>query len=448
MLIFNNNGDSLYTRSHTKVDSVPPDQVCVVYLGGEGINEVDSATKLTDIIANEVILDMPDIPNIANYAYVYNGISQRIPRNLQFEKNQGDIFIRPNDVDVETKKIQPHDFYITKTNINRIFKTKIIPSIESGEFNIRMFVDGDASKLTDNLRKKLNDFAKTKTDADVAKKIKTITSKNIFAYEKMFLHDEINALFEQTILPRITDKNGKKLSVNTAAKNIRKMNFIAHCHGAYMVLRLYEKMTDKLTELGYSKTDIKQIQSQMLVVALNPACPLVKTNATIINFTSAYDTIVPRSQNWLNDFLNKYMSSKQDWKLQPGFLAEKNGNVFYVKQRFELAPDGNISYNEHNNMHYYHESLTSHGRIMMQLSRNIIMSGIRNSCAQTGGKLVPLPELNKLILDGKNDAEIKKLFTQMKQNGAKLISAAYKHATAVVGTRTKTKMPQTKTQSR
>ena len=99
-------------------------------------------------------------------------------------------------------------------------------------------------------------------------------------------------------------------------------------------------------------------------------------------------------------------------------------------------------------MHYYHESLTSHGRIMMQLSRNIIMSGIRNSCAQTGGKLVPLPELNKLILDGKNDAEIKKLFTQMKQNGAKLISAAYKHATAVVGTRTKTKMPQTKTQSR
>ncbi len=40
-----------------------------------------------------------------------------------------------------------------------------------------MFVDGDVSILTERLRIKLNDFAKTKTDADVAKKINTITIK-------------------------------------------------------------------------------------------------------------------------------------------------------------------------------------------------------------------------------------------------------------------------------
>lgn len=76
----------------------------------------------------------------------------------------------------------------------------------------------------------------------------------------------VDSLFEKAILPRISSLNGKeKLSVEEACKRIRKLNIVAHCHGAYVALKLEEKMQAKMNELGYSNEERKQIQSQMLV---------------------------------------------------------------------------------------------------------------------------------------------------------------------------------------
>ncbi len=133
----------------------------------------------------------------------------------------------------------------------------------------------------------------------------------------------------------------------------------------------------------------------------------------------------------MDNKLEQENDKKREWKLKPGFLSGKNGEVFYVKQRFKLAGDGTVSGNEHNNMHYVHENLTDDGRMIMKWMRNIIMSGIRNSYDQAD-EFVPLPKLEELILDGKNDAEIKKQFTDMKRNGRALMASVYKFATARV----------------
>lgn len=414
MFVLNNNGTSIYTRSHKVVNSVPADEVCVVYLGGDGIYTMDKAARLSDIVANEILLDMTG-PNIPNYAYVYDGSAQEKQREFQFEHHNKNIF--PTNAEIQ-------NLYINDKNISRIFRTKVAALIAHGNLDINFIIDDGNEKLKKRIQEKLQDF-----DPKISAKL----SKKIFTY-KQFLKSSkyLDEIFAATILPRITDKSGNRLPNDIAMRNIRKMNFIAHCHGGYVALVLSEMMKNKMIELGYSTQEIKNIQSQMLVVALNPACPLGVTDIRMVSFISAYDMSVPRPQNWMELYLDNKTACDidQDWKLKPGFLSGKNGDVFYVKNRFNLE-NGNVTYDEHANMHYYHEKLTDDGRMLMMLMRNVIMSGIKNSNEQTK-KFVPLPKLDKLILDGKNDAEIKQQFSDMKKNGKILMSDAYKFATARV----------------
>lgn len=411
MFVLNNNGASLYTRSHKIVNSIPAEETCVVYLGGEGIADSGAAIRLSDIVANEILLDMPNIPNISNYAYIYDGLPQDKQRHFQFEHYSQNIFTDSQDI---------QNLYITEQNINRIFRMKVTPLIKQGKTDINFVIDDNNDKLKNLIKLKLRDFDK---------EIQIALSKKIFTYDKFLKSSKyLPELFTATILPRITNKNGKPLPVNTVMRNMRKINFVTHCHGAYVALMLLEMMHKKLRDIGYSGADIKRIESQVLVTALNPACPLGVTNARVISFMSADDTKVPRPQNWLGIFLNAQDKKLWSKKLKPGFLSDKNGEVFYVQQRFNLA-QGQISYNEHNNMHYYHEDMTPQGRKLMMLMRNVIMSGIKNSLSS---EFVPLPETGELILNGTDDENIKKQFIEMKQNGTQLMASVYKFATARV----------------
>lgn len=487
MFVLNNNGANLYTSSYKIVNSIPADETCIIYLGGEGIADSGKAGILSNILADQILLDMTDIPNIPNYAYIYDGSSQKASRKMQFERRNknlmlthmgdNDIYITEANVDtilntkiipgvkrgdfnlnliidsdirqIKTKltdiienklkpifdqsvidKVKskifvnpnPKNIYITEQNIDRVFKTHVIPLIQNPKYEFCLIVDGDTEKLKKLVKQKLKSV-----DPNAAIKLFT----KIFPYSKLFETEYTVELFNETILPRITDKSGGRLPTDIAMRNIRKINFVTHCHGAYIALRLADIMKQKMIELGYSKTDIKNVQSQMLVTALNPACPLGTTDIRMISFMSVYDNRLTRPQNWLTNFLDNKMEQendkKREWKLKPGFLSGKNGEVFYVKQRFKLAADGAVSYNEHNNMHYVHENLTDDGCMLMKWMRNIIMSGIRNSYDQAD-EFVPLPKLEELILDGKNDTEIKKQFTDMKRNGRALMASVYKFA--------------------
>ena len=453
MFVLNNNGDSLYTRTHKMVETIPGDQVCVVYLGGEGIKDFDKGSQLSDIIANEILLEFPEISKVPNYAYVYNGTDQRPLRRIQFERHHKNLFEKlpqpsnlpkKSEYDELEQKPEVTNFYITKQNLHRVFKTQVAPAlmhgnveIDKGNLLMCFVVDGDMKTIKPILIKKLRELSNEIPDKNLARLVKMQLTEKIVPYEFLVKKDYSPEIFNSTILPRITDKYGKRLTANRAAINMRKMNFILHCGGAYMFLRLGEIMKTKMRELGYSADEIKLVQSQTFGVALNPACPLGVADMRVISFTSVYDARTPRPANWISKFLytnvEQETKTKCDWDLQPGFLSGKNGDVFYIKQRFTLA-EGIVSYHEHNNMHYVHERMTDAGRELMQLSRNVIVSGIKNSLKQKT-KLVPLPKLDELILDGKNDDQITERFTEMKRNGRKFMNDVYKHATATVHAR-------------
>ena len=55
----------------------------------------------------------------------------------------------------------------------------------------------------------------------------------------------IKDIFDNTILPRITASDGNnRLPLRQARQNIRHLNIVAHCHGAYVAVQL-EKLMDK-----------------------------------------------------------------------------------------------------------------------------------------------------------------------------------------------------------
>ena len=136
--------------------------------------------------------------------------------------------------------------------------------------------------------------------------------------------------------------------------------------------------------------------------------------------------------------INK-QSDSHKWSLRPGYLSKQNGNVFFVKQRFELVDGAEgkvIGYNEHNNVHLVSRKFMDDGKLLADFARNILISGIKNSGAQNAG-FVPLPPLETLILDGQNDKQLTADFNKMVENGDKFMRDAYKYALARIHKRMK-----------
>ena len=61
----------------------------------------------------------------------------------------------------------------------------------------------------------------------------------------------VGEIFDKFLLPRIsTDRGRRRLSADEAALRVRRLNIVAHCHGAYTALRLEEMMQEKMKELA------------------------------------------------------------------------------------------------------------------------------------------------------------------------------------------------------
>ncbi|MFQ6778376.1 MAG: hypothetical protein ACLRFI_03750 [Alphaproteobacteria bacterium] len=416
------------------VMSIPGDEVCTVFLPGIGVAPGENMQKIGHIVAREYL---DGLPNVGNYVvgYIFNDSKTIQPsREIQYDRyNQNLLGIKK----ATSEEIQNNSFnlYITKTNINRIFNRVVLPALqEKNDINFTYIVDGDIEKIRPLIKQKLKSIAEQLqyTPGEIAK-----LSKHIYSYKKYFQPAYLDELFNAILLPRITDNNGKRLPLELAQRQIRKINIIAHCHGAYVSLMMHERLKTKMQELGYSGLEINKIFSQLLVVALNPDCPLAMTHSPFISFESGYNihsmfTYTKHAGNYITDFV-----IKNPKKIKNGFLENTSGNVFFVKNRFKLLDYfGKIpSTNEHNNIHVNHLELTDDGKLLMSFMHNVIQSGVRNSMCQNSG-FVPLPKINELILDGKNDAQITKIFNTMKSNGNDFLQSVYKHAKKLVSAKT------------
>lgn len=100
----------------------------------------------------------------------------------------------------------------------------------------------------------------------------------------------IRDIFEQTLLPRISTENGKKrLPAETAARYVRKANFVTHCHGAYVARELEKMTSEKMKSLGYSTAEQKLVLSRLMVLNYAAGLSLYGIGIQFCSIESAAD---------------------------------------------------------------------------------------------------------------------------------------------------------------
>lgn len=367
-----------YPFGWKKTDSIPSDEVCVVYLGGDGTTEDRKANGYAKIAQNDIkeALQM-NIP-VYGVTYDFNGHSKELARKIAFMKNRAATFLEEN-------------------KRNQIFA-------EIGTEDI------DESYL--------------------------------------------DKLYRRILAPRIMlRQKGKRLTAEEAARNIRKITFVTHCHGGYVAYRLEQKMQKQLKELGYSLAERKMIVSQMLVVAYAPACPLGVQQSSFYAFRSAYDGQGETGWNILPTYIrqrkreertrfaaeqnnNTQKAAQNRWfELKPSYLEKKR--LFLIKQKHPWLNDEDgpfmVNLAEHGDVVCGTEGQTKDGIAMMLMGRNTLVNGVKNAL-ENKDKFSPLPSINELILESDAELEPQKrmqynaklsaIFKNMCENGKKFIAEA------------------------
>lgn len=282
------------------VNEIPADDVAVLFIGGSGIFEKHTASKLAGNVAREIL---GDITGVSNYAVVYDQEIKENPkkyvkqRMVQFDKHKKNFLDRSDP---------EHFIYLSLNNLEYVFNKRIAPYLKKegtfGAKNLRFAIDGDMEQvlcvLNYNIKELATEMGWTNTELNAV--YKTVSEKSA-SYSKMFDPKYIDDLFDKVLLRRICNNNGNRLPTDVAKRRIRKLNIISHCHGAYVAMILSQRLVNKMQELGYSVKDIDIIQSQLLIVSLAPSCPLGVTKTRTISFMSAYDSMVERPDNWVSD---------------------------------------------------------------------------------------------------------------------------------------------------
>ena len=225
----------------------------------------------------------------------------------------------------------------------------------------------------------------------------------------------IQDIFNATMLPRISENKSETM------RNIRRLNFVTHCHGAYEVVEMEDKMSEKLAILGYTDSDKEQIFSQQMSLNFNPEGAKNHAKSRFFNIQSAAD-----SHNQQTTLLEEYLlMNPSDFGI--AYIKHKNiktlmcaqvdkrgveGNpppVYVVRSVEDLfrdtmevmsdknndetkEPEEEDYVSEHSFMGFSPKSNMSRGAKKMQkIAGNILENSLLNSVRQKTDEFVPLP---------------------------------------------------------
>lgn len=233
----------------------------------------------------------------------------------------------------------------------------------------------------------------------------------------------ITELFEIALRPRI-EENGKKIPVDIAIKNIRKINFVTHCHGAYTFQKLEEMMQKTMTVLGYSNAEKAKIQKQLLCIAHAPHCPLENAKSTVINFASAKDMDTKHH----NKFHEEILKLDKRHRFLFSFFSGKQGNIFIAPQIFDMwfqrdfvGFDTNRLEHDFTDYDESYELLTIEGATIKELSGNILVNAVRSSANDT-----PITTVKSLVCENKD--KLAETFAILEKNGIDMYQRILKNA--------------------
>ncbi|HCU58478.1 MAG TPA: hypothetical protein DIC64_00675 [Alphaproteobacteria bacterium] len=229
----------------------------------------------------------------------------------------------------------------------------------------------------------------------------------------------VENLFDKLLLYRISDLDGQRLPFEEAIGRVRKLNIVAHCHSAYLFLKLEDMMQQKMKEFGYSDEERKAIQKQLLCVAFAPYAPLGVSKSTMLSFGSMKDDEVWHQ----NAFHREAQNLDKTGEFKLSYFEEKLGNVFVASSMTE----GQVGSVEHSFSNYLmpKRALSEEGEIMVLFGRNAVLNGVRGS---KEGRLIS--NVRDLLCG--DDAKTLCLFEKLRERGkktyAKLMNLARKFA--------------------
>lgn len=226
----------------------------------------------------------------------------------------------------------------------------------------------------------------------------------------------VEQIFTKAFAPRICDDSGQRYPIEKVCENMRKLNVVAHCHGAYTFLKLEEKLQQKMNELGYTQEEQQKIFANLLCTAHAPYCPLGVSKSKLISFCSANDDEV-----WhYNHFQSEVGKLAERGKVQMSYFPAQRGE-FFLTLRYGDGSEYGVD--EHNFQGYdaNQAGLTKEGRVMLTLVGNVIVNGIKSSL--TGA---PLPAVKDLVCGGNQVFE--QVFEHLRQNGEKMYQQIYTNA--------------------
>lgn len=213
----------------------------------------------------------------------------------------------------------------------------------------------------------------------------------------------IKEIFDKFILGRISKDGGKsKIEVEQAATNIRKLNIVAHCHGAYTALKLEEMMQQKMKELGYSKEESLQVQKQLLILAQSPYCPLGQSKSTFISYASVADTEVDHYNNFEDSI--RRLNKKEPIPLS--YFPDRQGNIFIVSSMGDGC--------EQHNFWGFHptEEMNKEGKTLVLMAAKMLIGGVQSSLTEKR-----LDGVKELLVDNESGERV---FAKISKNGQKI----------------------------
>lgn len=215
----------------------------------------------------------------------------------------------------------------------------------------------------------------------------------------------VRQLFDVLLRPRIVDASGHRINPDMAMKNLQRIKFFAHCHGASVIWQMGNLMADEMLKLGYSATDARDIQHELVVIQHSPIAPLTKQRFNTISFASAEDTMMQNHHNLFADWM--YENSAD---IVPCFFETEYGNVFIGGHLKEL------SFKEHNLTGLLKSDnekwpLTADGEIIFGAERNALARAAQSAINGT-----TVMSVNQLVDGNGIDTDVLRRNGQMLYN--------------------------------
>ena len=349
---------------YVKVDSIPKDEVCVLYIGGDGATTDKAANGYAKIIKNEILNEISAEVPVYSIVYNFDGHNKSLARQIANIKHRTEILRSNADIEKTLSKATAEEF--NPQYVNELFEKAILPRITLQNGKGKLSVEEACKRI-----RKLNMVVHCHG-----------------AYTALKLEEKMQAAMKEL---GYSEQNRGKIQ------------------SQMLVVALAPA-----SPLGISKSEFISFKS-----AYDGNTPLKN------NFFDRYIEIrkaEERRRFNAEDLKNQEGIENNRWfDLKPCFFAKKQGNLFLIKQKYDWYEGEGpflINEDEHNNVQFKDKNQTKDGRLMAYYAKTILQNGIKNSLKQDD-EFVPLPPIDDLVLSGNPERAEKEqsAFEKMKQNG-------------------------------